>query len=127
MLENVFSVNNKELQVDSKERSIGRVGMNNLWFVNHKSIFCSHKLKICKISIFHKSFFLKYDYFKIASTGDLCLSVCLDLDRQISCKNKRKWNVAFSLLAQPSFSWLTKCVMFLTQNCDSITYRTTIL
>ena len=89
MLENVFNVNNKELQVDSKERSIGRVGMNNLWFVNHKSIFCSHKLKICKISIFHKSFFLKYDYFKIASTGDLCLSVCLDLDRQISCKNKK--------------------------------------
>ena len=31
MLENVvFNVNNKELQVDSKGRSIGRVGMNSL-------------------------------------------------------------------------------------------------
>ena len=41
--------------------------------MNHKSISWSHKTKICKASIFRKSFFLKWDI----SADDICLSICL--------------------------------------------------
>ena len=45
-----------------------RVRIKGLWFMNQESICWSHKPKICKTSIFHKSFFLKYDNFKTIST-----------------------------------------------------------
>ena len=52
---------------------IFRFGVKSLWFVNQKSIYRSHKPKICKTCIFfHKQFFLKYGNFKIISVDNIC-------------------------------------------------------
>ena len=56
-----------------------RVGIKGSWFVNHESISWSHEPKIRKTSIFHESFFSKYDNFKLISVGGICLSICLEL------------------------------------------------
>ena len=60
-----------------------RVGIKGSWFVNHESISWSHQPKISKTSIFCKLFFPKYDDFKINSTEDICLSVCLELNEWV--------------------------------------------
>ena len=57
-----------------------RVAIKAWWFMNHKSISWSHEPKISKTFIFHKLFFPKYDNFKIISTDDICLSICLGLN-----------------------------------------------
>ena len=57
-----------------------RVQITGSWFVNHKWISWLHNQKICKTFIFQKLFFLKYDNFKIISTGDICLSISLELN-----------------------------------------------
>ena len=49
--------------------------------MNHESIFWSHEPKICKTSIFHELFFLKYDNFTITSANDICLYICLELNK----------------------------------------------
>ena len=54
-----------------------RVGTNSSWFVNHESISWSSEPKNFKTFIFHKLFFRKCDNFKIISTDDICLSICL--------------------------------------------------
>ena len=56
-------------------RNNSRVGSKSLWFVNYESIFWFQEPKICKISIFHKLLFPKYDNFKIISTDNICLSL----------------------------------------------------
>ena len=48
--------------------------------MNYKSIFRSHKSKNCKTSIFYELLFPKYDNFKIISTDNDCLSLCLELN-----------------------------------------------
>ena len=56
-----------------------RVGIKGWWFANHISILDPTKPKICKTSIFHELFFLKY-IFKIISADDIRLPICLDLN-----------------------------------------------
>ena len=53
--------------------------IEGLWFMNQESISWSHKADIRKTSIFHESFYLKYDNFKIICIGDICLSIFLEL------------------------------------------------
>ena len=55
-------------------------GIKALWFVNHESVFWSHKPEICKTSIFYKLFFLKYDSFKIIRADSICLSSYLEFN-----------------------------------------------
>ena len=67
--------------------------------MNHKSISWSHKTKICKASIFHKSFFPKCDI----SADDICLSICLKSNVRLN--NERI-----------KFSFFTKQYFFLNSN-----------
>ena len=47
--------------------------------VNHESVSSSHEPKISKTSTFHELFSPKYGNFKIISTDNICLSICLEL------------------------------------------------
>ena len=67
-----------------------RVEITGSWFVNHKWFSWLHKRKICKTFIFHKLFFLKYDNFKIISTGDICLSISLELNKWDGSMKEKK-------------------------------------
>ena len=64
-----------------KQEKHYRVGIKVLWFVNHESTYLSHKPKICETSTFHKLSFPKYGNFKIIGTDDICLSICLELNK----------------------------------------------
>ena len=68
-----------------------------LWFVNPESISWSHEPKMCKISIFHKSFFPKYDNFKIINVGDISLSICLELQWMRLIDERKKFCPMFWL------------------------------
>ena len=63
-----------------------RVG--DLWIKNLK-ISWSNKPKICKTSIFQKLLFPKYDNFKIISTGNIRLSISLDLNEGSRLNDER--------------------------------------
>ena len=65
------------------------------WFMNHKSISWSHKPKICKTYIFHISLFPKYGNFKIISAGDICLSICLELNEWDCSIREKKFHPMF--------------------------------
>lgn len=54
-----------------------RDGIKGLWFVNQESLSWSHKPKICKTFIFLELFIPKCGKFKIISTDDIDLSLCL--------------------------------------------------
>ena len=56
------------------------VGIKGSWFVSHKAIFWSNKLKICKTSTFRELFFPKYLNSKIISADDICVPICLELN-----------------------------------------------
>ena len=63
--------------------------INDLWFMNYESISWPYEPKILKtpvFPIFLELHFPKYVKFKIISTGDICPSLCLEL-------NKWDWTV----------------------------------
>lgn len=66
-----------------------RAEIIGLLFVNHKSISWFHPPKMCKTSINYESFFLKYNKFKTIIAGDICLSICLELNHRDSAMNKK--------------------------------------
>ena len=49
--------------------------------MNHESISWSHEPKICKTFIFHEMFLPKHDNFTITSANDICLYICLELNK----------------------------------------------
>ena len=54
------------------------------WNKEHFSLFHKYSLlvpKICNTSIFHESFFPKYDNFKIINVGNIYLSICLEFNK----------------------------------------------
>ena len=69
----------KKIWLVSSHSKYNRVGLKGSRFMNHESIFWSCELKICKIPIFHKWFFPKFN-FKITCTDDICLPLCLKLN-----------------------------------------------
>ena len=44
---------------------------------------------MCKTSINYESFFLKYNKFKTIIAGDICLSICLELNDRGSAMSKK--------------------------------------
>ena len=69
----------KDIETDTYIILSYRVGIKVSWFLNHKSSSWSHKPKICKTSIFHKLFYLKYNVFKIICIDNICLPISLKL------------------------------------------------
>ena len=70
----------KDIETDTYVTLSYRAGIKVSWFLNHKSSSWSHKPKICKTSIFHKLFYLKYNVFKIIHLDNICLPISLELD-----------------------------------------------
>ena len=98
--------------------SIYRIGIKGSWFVKHQSISWSKEPNIHKTSMFHESFFPKYDNFKIISTGNICLSVqsqgMIHIERPWKLSNFQDLTSPLSIYVQYSPTPLTLDVQFQT-------------
>ena len=80
----------------SMRNKIAKVGIKGSWFVNNESISWLHQRKIGRSSISQEFFFL-YDNFKIISIGNICQSICLDLNDWDWSKKEKNYVECFGL------------------------------
>ena len=70
-----------------------KVGIKGSWFMNHELASWSHRLKICKTSIFHELFFPKSDK---SDQHRHCVCLYLSRNKWVGLKDGRtKWCILF--------------------------------